>query len=187
MFCRHCGKELPSSVSQAMEVNFCPQCGKSITEQITVSSGNLISKASRIRRISLILGIIIGIWTAVLLISVIDYNVRLASVRENTFGLGIIVVERVAPSIEISTIIALLFVAITIVLIVRPTRSRLIAVGTLSTVNLILTFWVINQISQILYELFVMISIGIIFNIAVMIFAAAASKRKNDFGSFLIS
>jgi hypothetical protein len=180
MFCRHCGKELPSA-AEAVEVNFCPQCGKSITEQVTVSSGNLISKGNvtTIRKISIILGIIVGIWTAVLIVEVIDYNIRLENVLENARGLGILVVERVAPSIEISAIIALLFVIITILLLVYPTRSRVIAVGILSIINLILTFWVINQIPQILYELFVMVSIGIIFNIAVIIFAAAVYKKKD--------
>jgi hypothetical protein len=143
-----------------------------------VNGSSEISIARRVTKISRILGIIVGVWTMVLLIAIVDYNIRLSNVRENVSGLGILVVERVAPSIEIGTLIAILFVIITIALIIRPTRSRLVATGIFSTVNLILSLWVIYQIPNILYELFVIMCIAIIFNVAVMIFAVAAYKKS---------
>jgi hypothetical protein len=136
-----------------------------------------ISKTLGIVKASRILGIIVGIWTAIVLVDIIDYNFRLSNIRANTSGLGTLFAERLAPSIEIGTMVAFLFVIITIVLIIHTSRSRVVAVAILSTINLILTLWIISQIPNILNELFVILSIGIIFNIAVMIFAVAAYKK----------
>lgn len=92
------------------------------------------------RKGSIVLGIIVGIWTAFFVFIVIDYNIRLASIAENAFGLGVLVLARTAPSIEISTIIALLFMVMTILLLVRPRKSPSIALLVLSVINMLLTF-----------------------------------------------
>ena len=130
-----------------------------------------------VRKISIILGIIEGIWTAIFLVAVLDYNFRLEKVSETAFGLGTLIVNRIAPSIEISTIIALLFIIITVLLLVRPTRSRITASLALSIVNILLSLWVVNQIPQLLYSLFVLLCIGIIFSIITIIYSASVYKK----------
>lgn len=164
MYCRRCGKELPPNTT----INFCPRCGGAIT---TVPKTFKIGKNLRI------LGVIVGIWTVIFLVTIIDYNIRLSNVRESAVGLGILVVGRVAPSIELSNIIALLLVAMTILLIVPPTKSHILAIVILSSVSIILTLWIINQIPQLLYDLFVVLIIATIFNVAIIIFSVSAYKK----------
>jgi zinc-ribbon domain len=186
MFCPHCGKEIQPDAS----VNFCPNCGKSLSEDLSEiqkqtpdrdlgyshqvrQSGSL--KMSR--KGSIVLGIIVGIWTISFLAIIIEYNIRLARVSETASGLGTLVVARVAPSIEISTIVALLFVVITILLFVRPKKSSLIAIIVLSAVNILLTFLVFTQIPQILSDMVYVLLIGMIFNIVVLVYSAIKNTK----------
>src|SRR5829696_679144 len=86
---------------------------------------------------SIVLGIIVGIWTVILVAIVIEYNLRLANASENASGFGMLVIVRVAPSIEISTIVALLFIVMTILLFVRPRKGTTVALVVLSVVNML--------------------------------------------------
>lgn len=88
-----------------------------------------------------------------------------------------LVLARIAPSIEISSLVAILFVIVTILLLLPPRRGSIIGLVVLSIVNLLLTFWVVNQIPQILSDLFYIMLIGILFNIAVLIFSAASYRK----------
>ena len=79
MYCRRCGKELPPNTT----INFCPRCGGAITT---------VPKTFKIGKKNLrILGVIVGIWTVIFLVTIIDYNIRLSNVRESAaVGLGIL-------------------------------------------------------------------------------------------------
>jgi hypothetical protein len=93
------------------------------------------------------------------------------------FGFGNLVIARVAPSIEFGSFVGLLFFIETIILFLKPKQGKLIALIILGVVNILLTLWIINQIPQILYELFVMLSIGILLNISVLIYSRAGYRR----------
>lgn len=138
----------------------------------------LLNKSSNIgRKGSIVLGVILAIWTIAFLAIIIEYNIRLANVAENASGFGAIVVARIAPSIEISTAIALLFIIITILLFVRPKKSSIIALIVLSIVNILLTFLVFAEIPQILSDLVYVLLIGIILNITVLVFSAIKNTK----------
>jgi hypothetical protein len=102
---------------------------------------------------------------------------RLSGIRDMAFGLGNLVVARVAPSIEFGSFVGLLFFIETIILFLKPKQGKLIALIILGVVNILLTLWIINQIPQILYELFVMLSMGILLNISVLIYSVAGYRR----------
>ena len=69
---------------------------------------------------------------------IIDLNIRLAQISETAPGLGTLFVVRIAPSIEISTLVALLFVVKTILLLVRPKRGTVLGLAIVAVVNLLL-------------------------------------------------
>jgi hypothetical protein len=102
---------------------------------------------------------------------------RLSSVRDTAFGLGNLVVARIAPSIEIGSIVGLLFFLETIILFLKPRRRKLIALIILGLFNILVTLWIINQIPQLLYELFVILSIGILLNIFVLIYSGVGYRK----------
>ena len=129
------------------------------------------------RKVSIALGIIVGLWTTFFVVMIINLNIRLAQISETASGLGTLFVVRIAPSIEISTLVALLFVVMTILLLVRLKRGTVLGLGIVAIVNLLLTFWVATQVPPILFELFYILIIGIIFNIVVLVFSAAAYRR----------
>jgi hypothetical protein len=126
---------------------------------------------------SIVLGIIVGIWTVILVAIVIEYNLRLANASENASGFGMLVIVRVAPSIEISTIVALLFIVMTILLFVRPRKGTTVALVVLSVVNMLLTLWLVSQIPQLLMELFYAMLIALLFNIAVLVFSGVTYRK----------
>ena len=138
---------------------------------------NRPSGSRQVRKVSIALGIIVGLWTTFFVVMIINLNIRLAQISETASGLGTLFVVRIAPSIEISTLVALLFVVMTILLLVRPKRGTVLGLGIVAIVNLLLTFWVATQVPQILSELFYILIIGIIFNIVVLVFSAAAYRR----------
>ena len=138
---------------------------------------NRPSGSRQVRKVSIALGIIVGLWTVFFVVMIIDLNIRLAQISETASGLGTLFVVRIAPSIEISTLVALLFVVMTILLLVRPKRGTVLGLAIVAVVNLLLTFWVANQVPQILSELFYILVIGIIFNIVVLVYSGAAYRR----------
>ncbi len=176
-YCGKCGAKLESYLEDAT----CPNCGEEISSQMATNKVDSTleeqPKGSPLRKISVILGIIVGIYSFVLIVSLIEYNMRLSSVRETAFGLGNLVVARIAPSIELSSFVGLLFFIETIILFLKPKRGNLIALIILGLFNILLTLWIINQIPQILYELFVILSIGIVMNIFVLIYSAAGYRK----------
>jgi hypothetical protein len=176
-FCGKCGAKLDINV----KANTCPSCGKDLSSQIATNMDNSTldqkPKESSLRKISIILGIIIGIYSFILIVSLIDYNMRLSSVRDTAFGLGNLVVARIAPSIEIGSIVGLLFFIETIILFLKPRRGKLIALIILGLFNILVTLWIINQIPQLLYELFVILSIGILLNIFVLIYSGVGYRK----------
>ncbi|MFZ0695643.1 MAG: hypothetical protein WAM88_00735, partial [Nitrososphaeraceae archaeon] len=119
----------------------------------------------------------VGLWTTFFVVMIINLNIRLAQISETASGLGTLFVVRIAPSIEISTLVALLFVVMTILLLVRLKRGTVLGLGIVAIVNLLLTFWVATEVPPILFELFYILIIGIIFNIVVLVFSAAAYRR----------
>ena len=138
---------------------------------------NRPSGSRQVRKVSITLGIIVGLWTVFFVVMIIDLNIRLAQISETASGLGTLFVVRIAPSIEISTLVALLFVVKTILLLVRPKRGTVLGLAIVAVVNLLLTYWVANQVPQILSELFYILVIGIIFNIVVLVYSGAAYRR----------
>lgn len=124
------------------------------------------------RTISIIIGILGGIWTAILLFDVLYMNNRLSQAAEIGFGLGALIIARLTPSIQVSGIIGLLSIAITLLLLVRPSKSRIVGLLALSIVNILLSLWVVNQMPQLLYELFVVLVIGMILNVISLIYSA---------------
>ena len=138
---------------------------------------NRPSGSRQVRKVSIALGIIVGLWTVFFVVMIIDLNIRLAQISETASGLGTLFVVRIAPSIEISTLVALLFVVMTILLLVRPKRGIVIGLAIIAVVNLLLTFWVANQVPPILSELFYILVIGIIFNIVVLVYSGAVHRR----------
>ena len=138
---------------------------------------NRPSGSRQVRKVSIALGIIVGLWTVFFVVMIIDLNIRLAQISETASGLGTLFVVRIAPSIEISTLVALLFVVMTILLLVRPKRGTVLGLAIVAVVNLLLTYWVANQVPQILSELFYILVIGIIFNIVVLVYSGAAYRR----------
>jgi hypothetical protein len=138
---------------------------------------NRPSGSRQVRKVSITLGIIVGLWTVFFVVMIIDLNIRLAQISETASGLGTLFVVRIAPSIEISTLVALLFVVKTILLLVRPKRGTVLGLAIVAVVNLLLTYWVANQVPQILTELFYILVIGIIFNIVVIVYSGAAYRR----------
>ena len=138
---------------------------------------NRPSGSRQVRKVSIALGIIVGLWTVFFVVMIIDLNIRLAQISETASGLGTLFVVRIAQSIEISTLVALLFVVKTILLLVRPKRGTVLGLAIVAVVNLLLTYWVANQVPQILSELFYILVIGIIFNIVVLVYSGAAYRR----------
>jgi hypothetical protein len=180
-FCGKCGAKLDSGI----KTGTCPSCGANINSDTTINNVDPTlerqPKRSLLRKISVILGIIVGIYSFVLIVSLIEYNMRLSSIRETTFGLGNLIVARIAPSIELSSLVGLLFLIETIILFVKPKPGKLIALVVLGLFNILLTSWIINQIPQILYELFTILSIGILLNIFVIIYSAAGYRRVKSY------
>lgn len=176
-YCGHCGAKLENIV----ETDNCPQCGADIrTQTASTQVPSELEKQpekSPLRKISIILGIIFGIYSFILIVSLFEYNMRLSGIRDMAFGFGNLVVARVAPSIEFGSFVGLLFFIETIILFLKPKQGKLIALIILGVVNILLTLWIINQIPQILYELFVMLSIGILLNISVLIYSGAGYRR----------
>jgi hypothetical protein len=138
---------------------------------------NRPSGSRQVRKVSIALGIIVGLWTVFFVVMILDLNIRLAQISETASGPGTLFVVRIAPSIEISTLVALLFVVKTILLLVRPKRGTVRGLAIVTVVNLVLTFWVANQVPPILSELFYILVIGIIFNIVVLVYSGAAYRR----------
>jgi len=175
-FCGKCGTKLENNG----EIKTCSKCGVDIETQAMINQvtpTKLESRSSSIRKISLVVGIIVGIYTFFLILTLIDYNMRLSTVREMAFGLGNLIVARIAPSIEMGNIVGVLFLVETILLFPKPKRVIAISVLILSLVNILLTLVILDQIPQILYALFVLVSIGVIFNILNIIFVAATYKK----------
>jgi hypothetical protein len=141
------------------------------TQDVKVSDGRTI------RTISIIIGILGGIWTAILLFDVLYMNSKLSQAAEIGFGFGALIVARLTPSIQISGIIGLLSIAITLLLLVRPSKSRIVCLLALSIVNILLSLWVVNQMPQLLYELFVVLVIGMIFNVISLIYSAYVYRK----------
>jgi hypothetical protein len=138
---------------------------------------NRPSGSRQVRKVSIALGIIVGLWTVFFVVMIINLNIRLEQISETASGLGTLFIVRIAPSIEISILVALLFVVITILLLVRPKRATVLGLAIVAVVNLLLTLWVANQVQQILSELFYILVIGIIFNIVVLVYSGAAYRR----------
>jgi hypothetical protein len=138
---------------------------------------NRPSGSRQVRKVSIALGIIVGLWTVFFVVMILDLNIRLAQISETASRPGTLFVVRIAPSIEISTLVALLFVVKTILLLVRPKRGTVRGLAIVTVVNLVLTFWVANQVPPILSELFYILVIGIIFNIVVLVYSGAAFRR----------
>jgi hypothetical protein len=176
-YCGRCGAKL----EYIAETNNCPQCGADIrTQTASTQVPSELEKQpekSSLRKISIILGIIFGIYTFILIVSLFEYNMRLSGIRDMAFGLGNLVVARIEPSIEFGSVVGLLFFIETIILFLKPKQGKLIALIILGVVNILLTLWIINQIPQILYELFVMLSVGILLNISVLIYSGAGYRR----------
>jgi hypothetical protein len=134
--------------------------------------GAKVSVGRTIRSISVVIGILGGIWTAILLFDVLYMNSKLSQAAEIGFGFGALIVARLTPSVQISGIIGLLSIVITLLLFVRPSKSRIVVLLALSIVNLLLSLWVVNQLPQLLYELFVVLVLGMIFDVASLIYSA---------------
>jgi len=179
-FCGKCGLQLENIT----ETNNCPKCGADIKTQtpLTEISSEIVNQPQKspLRKISIVLGVIFGIYTFILILSLFEYNMRLSGVRDMAFGLGNLVVARVAPSIELGSFVGLLFFIETIILFLNPKRGKLIALIILALLNILLTLWIINQIPQILYDLFVMLSIGILLNVLALIYSSVGYKRISN-------
>jgi hypothetical protein len=175
-FCSKCGTKIGDNT----ESTTCAKCGTNLQQQMSdgqVTPTKEEYRKSPVRKFSIILGIIMAIYTFFLIVSLIDYNVRLSTIRETAFGLGNLVIARVAPSIEISNFVGLLFLIETVFLFLRPKQGTIITLAVLSIVNILLTLWIINQIPQILYPLFQILSVGIAFNIITGIYCAVGYKK----------
>ena len=179
-YCGKYGAKLDSSV----KTEICPNCGSNINLQMAINNEDSTleqqPKRSSLRKISVILGVIVGIYSFVLILSLIEYNMRLSSIRETAFGLGNLIVARIAPSIELSSFVGLLFFIETIILFLKPKSGKLIALIVLGLLNILLTLWISNQIPQILYQLYVILSFGILLNIVVIVYSVAGYRKVKE-------
>lgn len=176
IFCPACGFQL----EKIAEFNNCPKCGAKIESQIPstgITTEIVQHEKSSLRKISVVIGIIFGIYSFILIVSLIEYNVRLSGIRDMAFGLGNLVVARVAPSIELGSFVGLLFFIETIILFLKPKRGKIVALIILALFNILLTLWIVNQIPQMLYELFIILSIGILLNIFVLTYSAIGYRK----------
>jgi hypothetical protein len=142
------------------------------------SAEDRVSGGGPIRVASIILGILTAIFTIVILLEVITISSRLSRIEEIGFlGIGALVVARIQPSINFSGLISLLSIGITIILFMNPNKSKIVALLILSIVNILLSVAVISQIPQLLYELFIVVGIGLLLNIVMLVYSGIVYSK----------
>lgn len=149
-----------------------------VSTGLAQSAEGRLSGGGSVRVASIILGILTAIFTIVILLEVITISSRLSRIEEVGFlGLGALVVARIQPSINFSGLISLLSIGITIILLMRPNKVRIVALLILSIVNILLSIGVISQIPQLLYELFEVVLVGLILNVITLIYSGVAYSK----------